>query len=302
MKADSSCPSLPPMEDLRCPRCRGQLVLESALFCRSCGGSYPIAEGVPLLISPDSTKRAVIEDAHWLHHPVEGVDKPASLALALKRGYLRYFCETVLRKFNFHGRVLEIGAGSCWASSLVKRFNPECKMYSTDISLHALLKGVQVSRLLGRSMDYLAACDVHHLPFKDNLFDMVFGVASLHHLERPNDGVREIWRVLKPNGFYIGVREGLAASIVRPLYRLLGRGWLEERRFGAVERVYTYEEWMNIFSDFEVKMTLKRDAALGLTLTEKAYYAVGNLFPESMLQHMAATLMIVARKRMSSSF
>jgi len=178
----------------------------------------------------------------------------------------------------------------------MKHFNPECKVYSTDISVQALLKGVRVSQLLGVSMDFVVACDAHRLPFKNGLFDVVLGVAILHHLERLKGALKELWRVLKPGGMYIGVREGLAGSVVKPLYRLLGRGWEEERRFGAIERVYTYEEWMEFLSDFEVEIRLKRDSALGLTFIERAYYAVANLFPESMLRHLATSLEIVARK------
>jgi len=249
-----------------------------------------------MFISPEALDQAVIEDARWLRHPVEGFDKPAWRALDHKGGYVRFFQETILRRFNFHGRVLEIGAGSCWASALVKRFNPECRVYSTDISVQALLKGVRVSQLLGASIDYVVACDAHRLPFKNSLFDAVFGVAILHHLERLKGAVKELQRVLKPGSVYVGVREGLAGSAVKPLYRLLSRGWEEERRFGAVERVYTYEEWMELLSDFEVEVTLKRDAALGLAFIERAYYAVANLFPESVLRHLAASLEIVARK------
>lgn len=197
--------------------------------------------------------------------------------------------ETILHRFDFHGIVLEIGAGCCWASALIKRFNPECRVYSTDISVKALHKGLQISQILKGNMDYVAACDAHKLPFRDGLFDIVFGVAILHHLDRPKDALREVWRVLKPGGLYVGVREGLAGVNFKPLYHLLSRGWEEERRFGAVEHVYTYEEWLNFLSDFEVEFKLKRRANLGLGYIERAYYAVANLFPESMLHHIVAT-------------
>lgn len=291
------------MEELECVCCCGEMVLiNNHYVCVKCNTTYPIVDGVPMLISPKALERAAKENSHWSRHPIEGADKPAQQALNHKKGYVHFFQETVLRKFSFCGRVLEVGAGSCWASVLVKRFNPKCKVYSTDISIQALLKGIQVSHLLGASMDYVVACDAHRLPFKDRLFDAVFGVAILHHLERPKDAVGEIRRVLKPNGLYVGIREGLAGSPIKPLYRLFGHGWEEERVFGSVERVYTYEEWMEIFSNFKVNLTLKRDNALGLGFIEKAYYTMTNLLPESILRHMAATLEIVARKPADESY
>jgi len=288
---------LPPVEELECIWCRGELALKDDHYCCViCNTKYPIVDGVPMLIPPEALERAAKEDDRWLRHPVEGADKPARRALFHKKGYVRLFEETVLLKFGFCGRVLEIGAGSCWASALVKRFNPKCKVYSTDISVRALLKGVQVSQLLGASMDYVVACDAHRLPFKDGLFDAVLGVAILHHLVWLKEAIGEIWRVLKPGGMYVGVREGLAGSAIKPLYRLLGRGWEEERRFGAIEQVYTYEEWIEFLSNFKVEMTLKRDAMLGLAFIERAYYTVANFLPESILRRVAATLEIVARK------
>jgi len=267
----------------------------SHYVCIKCNATYPIVEGIPIFLhDAGSLDRAARENDRWLRHPIESGDPQQ--ALNHKKGYVHFFQETVLRKFSFCGYVLEIGAGSCWASALVKRSNPECKVYSTDISMRALLKGIQVSHLLGASMDYVAACDVHNLPFKDGLFDVVFGVAILHHLERPKEAIKEIWRVLKSDGFYIGIREGLASSSIKPLYRLFGHGWKEERLFGAVERVYTYEEWAELLYNFKVNMTLKRNAASSLFFIEKLYYTAANLLPESILRRTVATLEIVARK------
>lgn len=42
--------------------------------------------------------------------------------------------------------------------------------------------------------------DSHHLPFKDNTFDLVLSQAVIEHLYNPFDAVHEIRRVLKPNG------------------------------------------------------------------------------------------------------
>lgn len=282
---------------MECVNCRGTLTLKDHRYiCVECGSSFQVVKDIPLLVSSDALKRTAIEDKRWLQHPIEGVDKPIEWSINHKRGYFHFFRSVILDKFDFGGRVLEIGAGSCWASSLVKLFNPKCKVYSTDISVQALLKGVKLSRSLGVCLDYMVACDAHRIPFRGELFDKVLGVAILHHLPRPKDAAREIWRVLKPGGFYIGIREGLASPLFKPLYRWFGGGVKEEKLFGAIENVYTYEEWTNILSDFEFELILKRDACLGLTIFEEGYYALANFLPQSVLRHVAATLEIVARK------
>ena len=56
----------------------------------------------------------------------------------------------------------------------------------------------------GPFVDYIA--DGHTLPFDDNTFDIVIAQESLEHFEEPTTAVKEIYRVIKPNGlFYIQV-------------------------------------------------------------------------------------------------
>ena len=40
------------------------------------------------------------------------------------------------------------------------------------------------------------------LPFKDNSIDGVYMIHVFEHLEKPYDFVKEIWRILKPGGFF----------------------------------------------------------------------------------------------------
>jgi ubiquinone/menaquinone biosynthesis C-methylase UbiE len=51
------------------------------------------------------------------------------------------------------------------------------------------------------------AADAENLPFKDEVFDGVFMVASLHHLPNPEQGMRELFRVTKPGGCVLVLRE-----------------------------------------------------------------------------------------------
>lgn len=46
--------------------------------------------------------------------------------------------------------------------------------------------------------------DAHSLPFSDGMFDCVFSYAVLEHLYNPFVAIREIDRVLKPGGLYMG--------------------------------------------------------------------------------------------------
>ena len=54
----------------------------------------------------------------------------------------------------------------------------------------------------GEDADLLA--DAHALPFADDSFDLVFSYAVLEHLWNPLLALREIKRVLRPGGWYVG--------------------------------------------------------------------------------------------------
>lgn len=46
--------------------------------------------------------------------------------------------------------------------------------------------------------------DAHALPFSENTFDLIISLAVLEHIEYPAVMLREVYRVLKPGGVYLG--------------------------------------------------------------------------------------------------
>jgi len=49
------------------------------------------------------------------------------------------------------------------------------------------------------------------LPYKDNFFDVVTSIHSIEHLIYPDNFVKEVYRVLKPNGYFIVLTPNLAS-------------------------------------------------------------------------------------------
>ena len=43
--------------------------------------------------------------------------------------------------------------------------------------------------------------DLRKLPYKNESFDYAVSFASLHHLKKPENGVKELSRILKPKGY-----------------------------------------------------------------------------------------------------
>lgn len=54
-------------------------------------------------------------------------------------------------------------------------------------------------------------CDILKLPFRDESFDVAFCRSMLHHLDDLTQGLREIWRVLRPGGLFLACNEHIVS-------------------------------------------------------------------------------------------
>jgi SAM-dependent methyltransferase len=79
--------------------------------------------------------------------------------------------------------VLEIGAGT--SSFSRNRFSIQSQFLATDIERHP---GIQV------------LCSMTHLPFRDEVFDLVMGFRVLQHIVGESLALREVLRVTCPGG------------------------------------------------------------------------------------------------------
>jgi SAM-dependent methyltransferase len=68
----------------------------------------------------------------------------------------------------------------------------------TDISKTRIASNLQAHG----GPDYL--CDAHFLPFRNETFDTVYSAALTEHIADPQLMMSEVYRVLKPSGFYLG--------------------------------------------------------------------------------------------------
>lgn len=94
--------------------------------------------------------------------------------------------------------LLEVGAGA-------GRNTPRYKGYQRIVLLdYSLTQLQQAQARLGRGDRYIyAAADVYSLPFVDGLFDGATMIRTLHHMADAPAALREIRRVMRPNGTFI---------------------------------------------------------------------------------------------------
>jgi SAM-dependent methyltransferase len=110
--------------------------------------------------------------------------------------------------------VLDAGCGEGWFARLVAAPRVEC----VDLSPAA----VAAARSHGLPA---RVGDIQHLPFDDGEFDVVVCNWVLYHLPDVDRGLRELARILRPGGRFVGVYN--RARHTRELWQAVGHTWHE---------------------------------------------------------------------------
>ena len=118
--------------------------------------------------------------------------------------------------------ILELGGGDGrFGIYLLKQgFN---QVIESDISYGSVKKAQQVARKNNIHDGSFCVIDSENLPFKDGVLDIVFMVASLHHIPNTKKAIKEINRALKPGGSLIILKEPAAWQyyFFFPLFKLV---------------------------------------------------------------------------------
>ena len=132
------------------------------------------------------------------------------------------------------GRLLDVGTGPGWLLLEVHKLNPELRLYGLDISKAMI--GLAQKNLVGVRTD-LKMANVCATGYEADFFDAVVCTGSFYLWDRPEQGLEEIFRILKSgcsahlfetnrdydrNAYRKGLkanlkREGLAMRLFGPL-------------------------------------------------------------------------------------
>lgn len=172
--------------------------------------------------------------AHWEQHEVERSALEASLRqseeLIIDQAILdRYYAPSRSTAYSLeyayavlddiNGKtVLDYGCGA--GENTVLLANRGGKVTGVDISPELIEIAEKRVKLhdLNRDVDFKVGSG-HELPFDDDTFDVVFGMAILHHLDLDLSS-KEVLRVLKPGGYAIfsePVRNSKTVTFIRNL-------------------------------------------------------------------------------------
>jgi|RhiMethySRZTD1v2_1073278.scaffolds.fasta_scaffold00780_20 SAM-dependent methyltransferase len=105
-------------------------------------------------------------------------------------------------------RILDLGAGSCWTSEWLARLN--LSVVSVDIAHDMLMVGQArlASLAHARNGADLVNADLESLPFPSESFDRALCLNALHHVPDVGAALREVARVLGPQGRLVLVEPG----------------------------------------------------------------------------------------------
>lgn len=116
--------------------------------------------------------------------------------------------------------VLDVGCGQ--GRSSFHFLDLPITIIGIDISKKMILKAQErVKSLPHRARTCYIVADATKLPFSDGIFDRIILYGVLHHLNNPSYTFKEISRLLKPNGMYLGSENN--ASVFRCIFDFFQR-------------------------------------------------------------------------------
>jgi len=225
---------------LQCPDCRSQLKKDE-LQCPRCLWKGSFSDGVYNLLPAKLEKEKLNEDK--IH---QSANEPVWRDLLYKK---KLYCEKFERMWmqeiitpettNF----LELAGGLCYLSAIAKYHRPELVIWASDVSpLYLATKSRRVRAIMDVNVDIYAAIDAENLPFEDEQFDAVFISHSIHHIGNIEKMFKEVWRVLKYGGRFLGV--DIASPGIKKLHEKdINERSIRAKEFGIHEKSLRYKDW-----------------------------------------------------------
>ena len=213
-----------------CPACWSRDLSwddESSSHCLSCGSSYPVRNNIWFAIVPDNSWKPILQDtiALFMDFTYNRDAANALLGQKMQQSIEDYSEEhESIRDASFHdawnclsikhdAHILEVGAGDLRVASDL------CKKGYSIVALEPVPEFLERGKYDAGLPIAKVCSSASRLPFKSGTFDVVYSLATLHHVDDISSIVREMSRVLKPGGVLLAGVEPVSA-IFRNIKRL----------------------------------------------------------------------------------
>lgn len=111
-------------------------------------------------------------------------------------------------EINEHANVLDIGCGGGKTIHTLSKMNPHGKIYGIDYSEQAVENSIKTNKKdVDSGKVLIKQASVSSIPFSNQFFDIITAFQTHYFWPDLENDVKEIFRVLKPNGHFIIVAE-----------------------------------------------------------------------------------------------
>ncbi len=207
-------------------------------------------------------------------------------------------------------RILDVGCGNGYLLQKLREFDRNLELYGVDFS-PKLVENARKRLLNGAIIKQNSA---YNIPYSDKFFDIVVMTEVIEHLREPSRGLKEAYRVLKDDGYFIVTFPN--ATAYSPIYKFFERmpKFLKDTQilrsiflpaehplntFQPIDTMFFFSDILNLLRDnkFKIRKISGSCYLPYLTLEIRYLTKIDSFFNKLGLTKMGYRLAIMCEKR-----
>jgi len=140
--------------------------------------------------------------SHWLQHPRVQVRINTKVTGSFPGDRFHYFLDRYMNGLLPVDRALTLGCGTGELERGLSKYSFARVHDGLDLSDHAVQLAKEAAAREGISGIQYRVAELNTLQLEPSIYDVVFGVSSIHHVEKLEHLFEQVQHSLKPNGYF----------------------------------------------------------------------------------------------------